>query len=583
MNNKERRLFESTITRMMLVFILFVVPFNILSLVFAYSTFEKDRQQVRDEIKNTLEASVAAVETPVIRAYRKELNLSFSDSSFAIMESSLTGKSESIIASATAGVKDKVKEIYQDYELIDMVYFYFPENGYLLAEGTLPVDRTQYREFIYRMDESYTKSYGVDWDVYSIGGETLLMSFSKWHGADFGLFIDLNKLLNNMSLPESNNERWVFMANMDGTLCSDEGNKLLEQSGLDYNGLLQSSEYEVYEVPVENLNIKLVQVIKRNTFWNNISPSTKALATCAVVFTLIGIPLILHCINNIVILPLNRLTKAIKEIDAGNLNYRIEEGKQGLEFEQINKSFNNMMEQVQSLKIESYENELEKKNIMMRYLSQQIQPHFILNAMNILYSYAPEEYNLSQKMILCISKYFRYIVNANERFVTLQMEMEHIKNYFAIQRARFPELFYSIVEYEDELKDALIPPLLVQNFAENSIKHSLKIGKRITIFVITEIVNDKGTRYMRIRLADTGDGMDEEILKEIEDFKETGKAQKHLGVGIQNSIERLKYVYGDLARLHFWNEHTGNRHGLNIEMILPIVKLKDVEHEDINC
>ena len=185
-----------------------------------------------------------------------------------------------------------------------------------------------------------------------------------------------------------------------------------------------------------------------------------------------------------------------------------------------------MMEQVKTLKIDVYEKELEKKDIMMRYLSQQIQPHFVLNAMNILYSYEPEEYELSQKMILYISRYFRYIVNTNEEFVTLSMEMNHIRNYFEIQKARFPGLFYSIVEYDEDLRNALIPPLLVQNFAEDSIKHSLKIGNKITIFVITDVIEgDDGEKKMRIRLVDTGEGMPGEVLSEIEAFKRTGERQ----------------------------------------------------------
>ena len=112
-------------------------------------------------------------------------------------------------------------------------------------------------------------------------------------------------------------------------------------------------------------------------------------------FTLLALPLLLYSTNRLINMPLNRLIKAIDRIEQGDLEYRIEEGNQNLEFEQINRSFNKMMEQVRTLKIDVYEKEMEKKDIMMRYLSQQIQPHFVLNAMNILYSYEPEEYELS--------------------------------------------------------------------------------------------------------------------------------------------------------------------------------------------
>ena len=126
----------------------------------------------------------------------------------------------------------------------------------------------------------------------------------------------------------------------------------------------------------------------------------------------------------------------------------------------------------------------------------------------------------------------------------LSQEMDHIKNYFEIQNARYPGLFFSIVEYEEDLATALIPPLIVQSFAENAIKHSLKIGNKISIFVITDkMTDDNGQTMMRIRLADTGEGISDEILKKIERFKQTEKHQEGLGIGIENSIERLKYLY----------------------------------------
>ena len=267
------------------------------------------------------------------------------------------------------------------------------------------------------------------------------------------------------------------------------------------------------------------------------------------------------------------------EIEQGNLDYRISTKKtDGREFDRINQNFNKMMEQVTDLRIDVYEKELAQKNIKMQYLSQQIQPHFILNAMNVLYSYEPEEYELSQKMIKCISKYFRHIVYANDTFVELYQEMEHIQNYFEIQKARFPDMFFAIVEYDEALKTVLIPPLLIQNFTENAIKHSLKIGKKIEIFVIGEKITKDGQDWMRIRIADTGEGISDEALEQIEEFRRTGIAQPKLGVGIQNAIERMKYLYLDNGSIHI--ERDPHYSGTNIELIVPVKYPKEGEIYD---
>ena len=116
---------------------------------------------------------------------------------------------------------------------------------------------------------------------------------------------------------------------------------------------------------------------------------------------------------------------------------------------------------------------------------------------------------------------------------------------------------------------ALIPPLIVQNFAENAIKHSLKIGNRITIFVIADYFREEGQPdKMRIRLADTGEGISDELIEKIELFKKTGEHQEGLGVGIQNTIERLKYLYADKSIVRIWRDEFYG--GTNVDIILPI-------------
>jgi len=244
-----------------------------------------------------------------------------------------------------------------------------------------------------------------------------------------------------------------------------------------------------------------------------------------------------------------------------------------MEFTQINKSFNRMMDQVSDLKIHVYEVQLEKQQIKMKFLSQQIQPHFILNTLNILYSYEQEEYPLIQKMILLLSRYFRYIVNANSDFVTLKEEMDHIRNYFDIQQVRYPETFFAMVEYAEEIEDCLVPPLLIQNFAENSIKHSIRIGNHIDIFVIAQKYDEE---HLRIRMLDTGEGINETTLKKIKLFQETGEHQPGLGIGIQNAIERLKVLYGLNTSFEIGRDEP---HGTRISIILPIHHAED-EDED---
>ena len=308
-------------------------------------------------------------------------------------------------------------------------------------------------------------------------------------------------------------------------------------------------------------DFSLIQVISRSTIKNNFSGMTQILSW-SMILVLLAIPVILYALRKWMIVPLNQLSSAMKRIEHGDTEFRITEKSTGSEFEQINKNFNRMLDEMSELKIDVYEQQLEKEKIRRCFLSQQIQPHFILNAMNILYSYEQDEYPLIQKMILCLSQYFRYIVNANTDFVELKNEMLHIRNYFEIQRARYPEEFFAIVEWDEELDNCLIPPLLIQNFVENAIKHSLMIGNSIDIFVIAKKMGDE---KIQIFVADTGKGISDEILEKIKRFRETKQYQDGLGVGIQNAIERLEVLYEGKAELKIGRDRPN---GTRVELIL---------------
>lgn len=575
---KKLTIFQTTIARVVVAIVALVLPVNIMTLVLSSMVLQKSQEQVRQSIQSNLDISTVNLKNTMLRASRRLTYLSYGDTDFVKMENLPEDMPKNEKAGYLYATSQTLKSVRQEDSMVDLMYFYFQKPDYLISNGSLGVSYQDYRALI-EGELEVEQEDGRNWKFCRLGDTSLLFSRSTWNNADFGILLNLERIQNKMNLVPESEGRCIFFMNEAGTLYSEAGNQYLSGQGKTFEEICDSSRYIVFTSEVEGYDLVLVEVLEWEKQIEELPKALFVLQGMAILLTVLVIPLLLWYINRQVRQPLNRLVKAIDRIEQGNLEYRIAQGKSGREFEQINRSFNAMMEQVQDLKIDVYENELEKKDIKMRYLSQQIQPHFILNAMNILYSYEPEEYPLIQKMILCISKYFRYIVKVNADFVELGQEMEHIRNYFEIQKARYPGLFFSIVEYEEGLKRALLPPLLVQNFAENAIKHSLKIGNKITIFVITEYYREgDGPMKMRIRMADTGAGISDELMEQIEAFKRTGEPQAGLGVGIQNAIERLKYLYEDRAHISFWRDE--NYPGTNVEIILPIYFEKKGEGSD---
>lgn len=560
---------KSSVVRMILLIVCIVLPINIITVALTQVILSNSHKQVAEEIQKSLDITAQDLSEDLKWATRKLTYQCLLNSDFIALAGDLDRYSNTQQSRMKHEVIDQVEEMVSDYPIADLIFYSYPQHDLFISNGSPGIARDTYQTELMKMVAN-DLDYGVKWKMTTLDDVAVLVGYSGWYSIDFGILLNLERTLDDIEKNRDAQGRCLFFMDDEQLVYTKKGSEFLKATGHTMKTLQDSKDYNVYISSMGDGEIQLVEVVEKAGFTAFLDDTMKILGVVVLLLTVLSVPLLLYCTKKWISNPLSNLTRAMDIIEQGNLNYRIETKTVGSEFKRINKNFNQMMDQIEGLKIDAYEEQLEKKNIRMRYLSQQVQPHFILNAMNILYSYEPEEYALSRKMILCISKYFRYVVKVNAAFVVLSQEMDHIKNYFEIQQARFPGLFFSIVEYEEGLKRALIPPLLIQNFAENAIKHSLKIGNKVTIYVIAEYFKEDDAKpKMRIRLADTGEGITDDVLNKIKTFQETGVWQDGLGVGIQNAIERLKYLYdGEETQIRIWRDE--RYPGTNVEMILPI-------------
>ena len=106
--------------------------------------------------------------------------------------------------------------------------------------------------------------------------------------------------------------------------------------------------------------------------------------------------------------------KQMEKIAEGDLNTTANDPKAGRELQMTNATFNQMLERIRALKIESYERELEKKQTQLQYYRAQIRPHFYLNCLKNIYSLAERrEFANIEQSILYLSGYLRYTFQDN--------------------------------------------------------------------------------------------------------------------------------------------------------------------------
>lgn len=555
------KVFSSAVFRLIVIVLAVVIPLNLLTLVLSGTVIAEVERQVSLETRDALQMYMNQVDDAVYRIGTKMYRLAHSDEDFARLNDKVVTDSEEYYRQIQSLVSlgNTLGDVLEDHSLIGGLYAYFPEKNYFIQEGGTSVQKTAISDFVVGTAGADHRS---GWQIAEVGGEAFLLRISGHRHAYYGAWISLRTLMRDMDLSSTEEGVLQALTGADGTIYQAGSPEIaqldLNPDGEDYH----NTGYVVVRAQSQRTDLCYVRVIYKSQMANALPAAIRLLQVLSVVSVLV-IPIIVGAMQHWIVRPVSLLTGAMERIEQGDVDYRIPQSGVGSEFDLINCSFNRTMDEVSELKISMYEQQLKTDKIRLGFLSQQIQPHFILNALNILYSYEPEEYPLIQKMILCLSKYFRYVVNANEDFVELGQELKHIQNYFDIQQARFLRAFRAEVTYGPEEAHCLLPPLIVQNFIENAIKHALIPGEIVSISVCAYTREGQ----LHIRVTDTGGGIPEEVLERIRQFRETREFRRDLGVGIQNAIDRLDIIYGEQASLDIGRlEPRGTR----VEISLPV-------------
>lgn len=266
-----------------------------------------------------------------------------------------------------------------------------------------------------------------------------------------------------------------------------------------------------------------------------------------------------------VIKPIQNFSLSLSKINEGNSLLDLQDGNI-IELEQASLQFKNLMREITKLKINLYEEELEKKRIQIGYLQQQIKPHFYLNCLTSIYSMAQtKNYKEIESMALFTSEYLRYLFQTNKDFIKLEYELKHVNDYLNIQMLRYGSAVLYQCNAEPGTTEAVIPPLILMTFIENTIKHcvSLTINLKVVLTIKKQRKGEKD--YLRIMIQDTGPGFNEDILKVLNSHQFLTN-EDGTRVGIRNAIERLSFLYGEDYELNFSNN---TDKGACVELILP--------------
>lgn len=315
----------------------------------------------------------------------------------------------------------------------------------------------------------------------------------------------------------------------------------------------------------------LTAEVSRKVFLNHTPAQSKLLSFLLLVYIL-AIPVLIYVVYIKMILPTQRINEAMRRLEENDREFRIQEEGENREAAQMIHRFNAMADQLEHLKIQVYEQELEKREVEATNLRLQVNPHFILNCLNTIFSLTRTgNVDSTRRFTKYLANYLRFTLWHTSGTVNLMDEMKGVEDYLEIQKIRYPNAFTYLNYIFEEAENARIPSLLIINFVENVVKHALTLEEEVEIIVVACVVEER----LRISVCDTGNGMEPELLEQLQKGEivenETGKH-----IGLWNCRRRLELMYGENCTFHITS-----RPGEGTQVFIEIPM--EVQDESFDC
>lgn len=545
-----KRILIGTLIVIFSIIIFVVFRMQHLAVSFAYDQISSSNQAALNFYAQSLDESVAHLDQNFYSLLADNLNISLLE----------IQTEESEIFNLKMQLGEDLRRLYASNDLLNSVFLYSPSGTgeefiFYSTKLLAASDAAPFKDYVIRTCETSMKGEkfsSPNWTVHTINDVPYLMRIICMDQTFCGGFIRLDTIQNQIDQIYHGSLGSSVILTMDNQLIS--GDTRFSELPDDPDSILKyhGEDYIFSYVHPDILELKIgIAVPTKNVSSQMNSDLTGFISISAILILLV---LFVYICLFFMYRPFLYLADSMKIVADGNLHFRITKHSSVHETAKIYQTFNVMLDEIEHLKSEVYEKELEKEKVTKQFLKMQLKSHFFLNCFNIIYSLAEtKRYELIQKLTICLVKYFRYLSLSNEELVNLKDEIDHIKNYMEIQMMRFPGQILFSCDIEEQLYSCKIPMLMLQTFLENAVKYGIdfSVPSPITLSAVSEEKN--GTDGILFTITDFGEGFSEELLSFYKkDDLSVPSSQEH-GIGIINVKKRLRLIYGGAENISIEN------------------------------
>ena len=203
-----------------------------------------------------------------------------------------------------------------------------------------------------------------------------------------------------------------------------------------------------------------------------------------------------------------------------------------------------MEQELKKLIQQNIDNERKKRQLELKVLQQQMNPHMIYNTLNTIIHLAQlQGVRNIEDVALAMSHMLKLLAKTDGDFFTIRQELQFIQNYITLKKYNTFQDYQLILDAEKDLLDQPILKLLLQPFVENSVKYAFqKLTDPAEIFISIHEENS----HIHIEIKDNGTGIPAHILSALSANTEpTSAPEEFISTGIRNCAKRLVLQYGN--------------------------------------
>lgn len=290
------------------------------------------------------------------------------------------------------------------------------------------------------------------------------------------------------------------------------------------------------------MNLELFVGIPQNQFFSLLYDSIKVYAVAIALIAAAACIVLVFVIYQLT-KPITEVTEKLMEVKTGKFDTKLPE-YDSAEFHEISRVFNEMTAYIDNLIKQVYEKQLSIKDMEMKFLQTQMNPHFMFNVLNTIALQAQLDGNTEvYRMISSFSQLIQAkIYRDKSEKVKICQELEYVNYYLYLQNYRYGDRLQYEINVEDErLTEYYIPKLCIQLIVENAVVHGIEpnIGKGLVKVSIYE-----KDRSICIDTEDNGIGFsyEGEISLPLK-MEEADKHHNH--VGLNNAHHIIQLMYGE--------------------------------------